>query len=203
MKEYLKTQSKTNELIVSGVLSDDEIIRSSKADDRWASSKGRHLSARKIKKGEIYQIEFGKNFAPEMSYEHRGLVIGIHQKMIHVLPIFTYDREKHRDVYHITDFPHSKSNLFLLKNEEFSFIKRDSVLKLNDIRTVSINRVLYKHEGRLEPESIVYKDIERFVRIIYFPEFQFSYNTLLNELKTIREYSEKLEKEIEALRTQK
>lgn len=52
----------------------------------------------KLKKGEIYQFEFGKNYKPEMSYEHRGLVIGVKQKLLYVLPIFSYDPAKHPDV---------------------------------------------------------------------------------------------------------
>ena len=35
------------------------------------------LSPKDCKKGEIYQIKFDKNYQPEMSYEHRGLVIGV------------------------------------------------------------------------------------------------------------------------------
>ena len=64
-----------------------------------------------------------------MSYEHRGLVIGIKQKLLYVLPIFSYDPAKHPDVYHHIDNPASKSDMFLLKGSEFSFINHDSVLK--------------------------------------------------------------------------
>ena len=49
--------------------------------------------------------EFGKNYKPEMSYEHRGLVIGVKQKLLYVLPIFSYDPAKHPDVYHLADNP--------------------------------------------------------------------------------------------------
>ena len=64
---------------------------------------------RRVKKGEIYQFEFGKNFVPEMSYEHRGLIIGVNKKLLYVLPIFSYDPKKHLDVYHRLENPESKS----------------------------------------------------------------------------------------------
>lgn len=92
-----------------------------------------------------------------MSYEHRGLVIGVKQKLLYVLPIFSYDPLKHLDVYHPVDYPESHSDLFLLKSSEFSFISHDSLLKPNDIRTVSINRLLYQQSGRISPDSDTYK----------------------------------------------
>ena len=101
-----------------------------------------------------------------MSYEHRGCVIGIKQKLLYVLPIFSYDPAKHPDVYHHIDNPASKSDMFLLKASEFSFINHDSVLKLNDIRTVSINRILYQQNGMIPPVSDTYKQIEQLVQRI-------------------------------------
>lgn len=142
MREYIKNITKTNELILSGAIGDDEIGRLSKADCRWADNKRKSFQTRQIKKGEIYQFEFGKNFVPEMSYEHRGLVIGVNKKLLYVLPIFSYDSIKHPDVYHPVENNQSKSDLYLLKKEDYSFIQHDSVMKLNDIRTVSINRIL-------------------------------------------------------------
>lgn len=102
-----------------------------------------------------------------MSYEHRGLIIGVKQKLLYVLPIFSYDLHRHPDVYHPINNPNSKSNLFLLKKSEFSFIKHDSILKLNDIRTVSINRILYQQSGRISPSSDTYKQIETLVLKIF------------------------------------
>lgn len=109
-----------------------------------------------------------QNQIPEMSYEHRGLVIGSKQKLLYVLPIFSYDPLKHPDVYHPVDYPDSKSNLFLLKSSEFSFISHDSVLKLNDLRTASVNRILYQQNGRIVPTSATYKQIESLTLQKYF-----------------------------------
>ena len=164
MREYIKNITKTNDLILSGALGNDELDRFSKSDYRWADYKRKSFQTRKIKKGEIYQFEFGKNFVPEMSYEHRGLVIGVNKKLLYVLPIFSYDPQKHTDVYHPVDNNTSKSDLFLLKKVDYSFIQHDSVMKLNDIRTVSINRILYhQKDGRIDIDSPEYKVIEELV----------------------------------------
>lgn len=65
-----------------------------------------------------------------------------------------------------------------MKSSEFSFINHDSVLKLNDIRTVSINRILYQQNGMISPCSDTYKQIEQLVLQKYFPSFYYDYNQL-------------------------
>ena len=171
------------------VLGSDEIDRFSKSDYRWADNKRKSFQARKIKKGEIYQFEFGKNFVPEMSYEHRGLVIGVNKKLLYVLPIFSYDPQKHPDVYHPVDNNTSKSDLYLLKKADYSFIQHDSVMKLNDIRTVSINRILYhQKDGRIDINSTEYKAIEELVLNKYFPVTSLlpsCHNLLIDESKVV------------------
>lgn len=209
MKEYLKAQSKTNEIIVGDSIHPDELNRLSKSDFRWADNRKRSFQRRSVRKGEIYQFEFGKNYIPEMSYEHRGLIIGVKEKLIYVLPIFSYDPHKHADVYHPKDFPSSKSNMFLLKSSEFSFILHDSILKLNDIRTVSINRILYQQNGRIDPSSDTYREIESLVMQKYFPSFFHEYkndketiSSLNNQVLTLSEEKNILEAEVEKLRAE-
>ena len=41
MKEYLKAQSKTNEIIVGNAVNSDELDRFSKSDFRWADNRKR------------------------------------------------------------------------------------------------------------------------------------------------------------------
>ncbi|MCM1044341.1 MAG: hypothetical protein NC417_02415 [Candidatus Gastranaerophilales bacterium] len=187
MKEYLKAQNKTNETVLRNVYSPDELSRFSKSDYRWADNRAKPFRHKAVKKGEIYQFEFGKNYIPEMSYEHRGLVIGVKQKLLYVLPIFSYDPLKHPDVYHPIDQPDSKSDMFLLKNSEFSFITHDSVLKLNDIRTASVNRILYQQSGRIPPSSDTYKQIEKLVLQKYFPSFYYDYEQNLQAVASLNE----------------
>ena len=182
MREYIKNITKTNDLVLDGTLGSDEINRFAKSDYRWADNKRKDFQTRKVRKGEIYQFEFGKNFIPEMSYEHRGLVIGVNKKLLYVLPIFSYNPQKHKDVYHLIDNNKSKSDLYLLKSSDYLFIQHDSVLKLNDIRTISINRILYQQkDGRIDIESLEYKAIEELVLNKYFPGFLYEFKNCISD----------------------
>ena len=209
MNEYLKAQNKTNEIIVRNSINPDELDRFSKSDLRWADNRNKTFQHRSVRQGEIYHFEFGKNYIPEMSYEHRGLVIGVKQKLLYVLPIFSYDQNKHTDVYHPVDFPTSKSDMFLLKSGEFSFISHDSILKLNDLRTISINRILYQQSGRIDPSSDTYKTIESLAIQKYFPCFIHDYKnniktlaSLNHQVLTLVEEKKTLETEIEKLKSE-
>lgn len=192
MIEYIKAQQKINSAIIKNKFTVDELHRFSKSDSHWIDNKGKEFKKRKIKKGEIYQFEFGKNYTPEMSYEHRGLVIGVKNNMLYVLPICSYDPKKHSDVYHSKDFPNSKSDYYLLKNSEFACIKHDSVLKLNDIRTISINRILYQHDGNIPHESDTYKNIETLVLKKYFAEFYYEYEKEKKTINALKEENDKM-----------
>ena len=193
MKNYLKSQNKINDAIMSNSFTGDELIRFSKSDYRWADNKSKPYRHRTVKKGEIYQFEFGKNYQPEMSYEHRGLVIGVKQKLLYVLPIFSYDPKKHIDVYHPVDYPNSKSDMFLLKSGDFAFITHDSVLKLNDIRSVSVNRILYQQSGSVPTTSDVYKQIVMLVLKKYFPEFCYEYGQAMTKIEDLTNSKTELE----------
>lgn len=164
-----------------------------------ADNRAKPYRHRTVKKGEVYQFEFGKNYHPEMSYEHRGLVIGVKQKLLYVLPIFSYIPAKHISVFHPIDFPDSKSDLLLLKNSEFPFISHDSVLKLNDIRTVSVNRILYQQSGAISPSSDFYKQIERLVLKKYFPSFYHEYDQLNQKMLDLYGAYEECKKKLEHL----
>ena len=202
MREYIRNITKTNDLILNGTLGNDEIDRFSKSDYRWADNKRKSFQTRKIKKGEIYQFEFGKNFVPEMSYEHRGLVIGVNKKLLYVLPIFSYDPQKHPDVYHPVDNNTSKSDLYLLKKADYSFIQHDSVMKLNDIRTVSINRILYhQKDGRFDINSSEYKVIEELVLNKYFPSFLYELRTSISDKEQLEAKNSEQEQQLIELET--
>lgn len=202
MREYIKNITKTNNLVLDGTLGSDEINRFAKSDYRWADNKRKDFQTRKVRKGEIYQFEFGKNFIPEMSYEHRGLVIGVNKKLLYVLPIFSYNPQKHQDVYHPIDNNKSKSDLYLLKSSDYLFIQHDSVLKLNDIRTISINRILYQQkDGRIDIESFEYKAIEELVLNKYFPSFLYEFKNCISDKQQLAAELCKQKQEITELET--
>ena len=170
MEKYIKSITAMNDLTIS-MSNRQEVERYAESDCFWAANKQRPLPNRTPKKGYVYQFEFGKNFIPEMSYEHRGLVIGVSGKLLYVLPICTWNSSipEHVAAYHPIDNPASKSNYFLLKQTEFPFLTRDSVLKLNDIRTVSMARIKYRQRnGWMDPNSQTYRTIEELVLKKYF-----------------------------------
>lgn len=202
MNEYLKAQNKTNDAIRSNSFSIDELDRFSKSDYRWADNRSKQFKHKTVKKGEIYQFEFGKNFQPEMSYEHRGLVIGVKKKLLYVLPVFSYNPTKHTDVYHPVDFPTSKSDMYLLKSDDFSFINHDSVLKLNDMRTVSVNRILYQQNGIISPSSDTYKKIEQLVLQKYFPTFLYDYKQLEQKITESETVLKEIKDSLQILNTE-
>ena len=179
MQKYIQSITALNNVTLNNQNS-DEIDRYAESDLFWAAAKGKKLLNRTIKKGSVYQFEFGKNYVPEMSYEHRGLVIGMSGKLLYVLPIYSYNASNpdHQTAFHPTDAPQNvKSNLFLLKASEFTFLRRDSVLKLNDIRTVSFARIKYKQQnGYIDPAKDVYQAIERMTLEKYFYHFVYQFD---------------------------
>ena len=189
MEKYIKSLSALNNLTLTNKNS-EEIDRYAESDLFWAANKNKPLPHRIVKKGTVYQFEFGKNYVPEMSYEHRGLVLGSSGKLLYVLPIFSYNRSNnaHQDAYHPLHNPNSKSNYFLLEASEFPFLTHDSLLKLNDLRTVSILRIKYKQEnGYLNPNSDTYHAIEKLVLKKYFPVFAYQYEQLLSDYERFRQ----------------
>lgn len=200
MEKYIKSITALNSLTLS-TGNKDEVDRYAESDIFWAVNKCNRLLNRQVKRGNIYQFEFGKNFVPEMSYEHRGLVIGSSGKLLYVLPICSYNEKNpdHKNAYHPTDNPTSKSNYFLLKGSEYAFLKRDSVLKLNDIRTVSVARIKYKQgNGYIDPTSDTYKAIERIVFTKYFSDYSFHYDRLNSENANLTEQLNEMKSKYEA-----
>lgn len=76
-------------------------------------------------------------------------------------------------------------------------------LKLNDIRTVSVNRILYQQSGVISPSSDTYKKIEELVLQKYFPSFMYEYIQMEQKLSALEtaliEKEEALKRQIEEL----
>lgn len=179
-KKYIESLNAMNQLAITS--SKDELSRYAKSDIFWAERKQSMLSVRTVHKGEVYQFEFGKNFMPEMSYEHRGLVIGVADKLLYVLPICSFrpDNKEHARAFHPISNLNMRSNFYLLKSEEYQFLKHDSVLKLNDLKTVSTKRILYMH-GAVDNQSEEYLRIERMAFRKCFPQYSYAYDKMREE----------------------
>lgn len=138
-----------------------------------------------------------------MAYEHRGLIIGISQRLLYVLPIYSYKAEAHKNPpLHIKDNPTGKSNFYLLKKDEFSFLKHDSVIKLNDLRTVSNARIKYAHNASISPSTETNKFIENQAFRHYFPLISYDYDTLKTNYESLLEQIAIKEEQIEKLQQQ-
>ena len=195
-KKYLGVISEFISAILK--LDNKEASRVALSDERLVKDRFIPRSMHKFKKGEIYQFEFGRNYFPEMSFEHRGLIIGVKGKLLYVLPICSHNsnEDSHKKAYHPIDNPDKKQDYYLLKASEFDFIKHDSVLKLSDLRTISVNRKLYLH-GKMDIQSDTYKEIEHLVLQKYFYDFYFNFEKLQNELETSKAEKEELEKRLQ------
>lgn len=86
-----------------------------------------------------------------------------------------------------------------MKNGEFQWINHDSILKLNDIRTVSVNRILYQHKGTIDPTSDTYKGIEALVLKKYFAEFFFEFENDKKSIELLKKDNAKLEEDKKTL----
>ncbi len=86
-----------------------------------------------------------------------------------------------------------------MKSSKYSFIKHDSVLKLNDIRTISSQRLLYTHQGNIPVSSETYQKIQELVITKYFPTFLYETRRKLEDMNN--QISEK-NREIEKLKKQ-
>lgn len=188
MNTHEKYEKALQDLVNNKKIDANEYDRLSLSDLRWALAKQKHMPERRISKGSVYQFDFGKNSVPEMSYEHRGLVIGRQKSLLYVLPIFTYRETNHKkDLYDPATSKGRQGNLYLIHACDYSFIKHDSVLKLNDLRSISIKRLLFKQpNGSMSPSSDEYKQIVELAFSRHFPEQHYEMRSLREEISNLK-----------------
>ena len=179
-KEFTKAINKIKQLAFTET--EDELYRMAQSDIHWVDKRQQKYPSFKISIGNIYQIEFGKNYKPEMSYEHRGLVIGVTEKLIRVLPIYTYNEQKNVS----EDIENYKKPLYLLKSCDYDFLKHDSVLKLNEVKIVSIKRILY-FQGCIDKNSNLFKSICYRAFRYTFPEYSYALEQANQKIKKLEE----------------
>ncbi len=195
MKKYIESISELNNIALSSTL--DEVERFSESDMFWTKHKSGNTTQKTIRKGDIFQFEFGKSYVPEMAYEHRGLVIGIAQNLLYVLPIYSYKPTSAKEMpAHIIDNPNERGSLYLLKKREFPFLQHDSVIKLNDLRTVSKARIKYSHHASIAPETETFQFIEKVVFRNYFPTISYAYDQLKKDYERVLKENQELKRQI-------
>lgn len=185
MDFFDKSVVKVKTMVSDGKIKADEYRRLGLSDYRWADKKTQSTPHRKIKKGSIFQFDFGKNYIPEMSYEHRGIVIGMRNNLLYVLPIFTYQKRKHQGSLY-DPIVNPEGNLYLIHPTDHTFISHDSVIKLDDVRSISVSRIMYYQKYRMDINGIEYKTIERLAFSRLFPEYDYQIKKLLKENEELK-----------------
>lgn len=74
MKEYLKAQGKTNEIIVGSSISSDELDRFSKSDFRWADNRKKAFRQRPVKKERFTSLNSAKTISRRCHMSIAGLL---------------------------------------------------------------------------------------------------------------------------------
>lgn len=142
----------------------------------------------KYKIGDVYKIEFGLAYKPELAFEHRGIIIGKKDNLYYVVPITTLNSKIHINSYHPTDNRTGNRKYFLMKAYDNDFLDHDSVIKCNDIKTVSYLRINRK-VGSISDELLQEITYITFKNI--FPTIDYKYNNLMNEnIKIKKEIAE-------------
>lgn len=188
MNSYLTAITKTNSLITGGIVDIKETRKFATADTRWAKDRRNSAPSTSHHIGDVCQFDFGKNYKREMSYEHRGLIIGVMSKLYHVLPIFSYDPTKHELPCNAANNTTGNGNLYLLEAIKYPFIDHDSVLRLDMLCSLSPGRIVKTYSTGLNPVSVEYKEILDRVCMKYFPTYNYELKQAkkqLDEIKTL------------------
>lgn len=135
--------------------------------------------------GDVCWVEFGNNLIPEMSYSHMAVVMKRFGKLYYVLPITTFDRSKPlmADAYHPVDNPTGKKEYYFMKGIKYSFLSHDSVIKLSDLKSISVKRI------KTRCGSIPSNDFDVLENIIFkklFPSEDRQMNILLKENSVLK-----------------
>ena len=63
-KKYLESQNQQNKIAIQ-LNGQSELGKLALSDERWATDRPKNRSQRLVKKGEIYQFEFGRTLSPK------------------------------------------------------------------------------------------------------------------------------------------
>ena len=157
---------------------------------KWTNSH-KNIKIHSYKPGDIYKIEFGLAYEPEMGFEHRAVILGKSDKLYYVVPITTYNKNNplYSNAYHPIENPNGNKKYYLIKQSEYPrFLDHDSIIKCNDIKTVSYKRFANKKLGYIESDDFeeilntIYQNV--FITIDYKTKQQMKlYEDKINELE--------------------
>lgn len=130
--------------------------------------------------GDVCWVEFGNNLMPEMSYSHMAVIMKRFGKLYYALPITTLDRSKPlmADAYHPVYNPAGKKEYFFMKGTDYSFLSHDSVIKLSDLKSISVKRIKTRC-GSMPSDD--FNILENIIFKKFFPSEDRQINLLLKE----------------------
>lgn len=100
----------------------------------------------RYKKWDVCWIQWGNNLEPEMGYKHMGIIFKVDNKQVYAFPITTFNTSNHQiaNAYHPIDNPLGNRMYYKIKSSDYNFLCHDSVIKLTELKAMSVKRVISK-----------------------------------------------------------
>ena len=135
-----------------------------------------------IKVGDIFNIDFGINYEPEMSYNHPGLILEEIGDLVLVVPTSTSSK-KLQNAYH--PIKNKNGNWYYYEVDKNDGFAERCVLILGNVCTISKGRLLEK-KGHLtcdiSDENSLYREIRNIMLQHLFPK---EYNKLTSRISEL------------------
>ena len=183
-RNFIKAFSKISDYFVNHPsMNYDSATRMSNSFFTYANKlRESYVYGKKFNAGDICRVELGANIEPEMSYQHMCVVLGKKGHLYYVVPITTKNPTNsfHINAFHPTDNPNGRKNFILLKQIEFpTFLAHDSVVKCEDLKSVSEKRMSSKIDNIFT--NSIYQEIRSAVMLMIFPSEQRKYEIIKKE----------------------
>jgi hypothetical protein len=155
-----------------------------KSLDTWLNKRNKNNKCDEdVKIGDIFMIDWNINYKPELSYFHPGLIIGLSNEMVLVIP--TSSKEKTIDqAYH--PIINSTGDWFNRKVDKSDGFDEECVLLLDNLKSISKTRLLNK-VGQLtcdlKTNDVLYQEIKNTLIENLFPHEFNMYIDMKNELE--------------------
>lgn len=196
LSSYLQLIS--NMIFANEKLSESEMAMIISSINRWITKKD-VISANTYGIGKIVQIDWGVNYAPELSYKHPAVIMEEWKNTILVIPT-TSTQSKVLAAYHPVDNPTGKWYYRKVGvNEGF---QHDSALILNNAKIMSKSRITSVSgslTGNLSDEQNVFREVRNTMIKNFFKKEFVSYEKLKNEYTILCNEHDELQKKYEEI----
>lgn len=164
-----------------------------KSIDDWLDRKDNNSPLDKnineISIGDIYMIDWCISYSPELSYEHPGIIMEVMDDFVFVLPV-SGQRQYIEIGYHPDTNIDGDKNYRIVNNKDG--FKKECVVHINQAKTISKTRILYKMGSLTIDEYGECKLLQELKVELLNKYFPIEYNTLLNENNELQRRNEYL-----------